>query len=178
MTSRGPDSLQPRAVAAGQGQATNTADFLTGDWKVTRRIHDHSTGQVGSFQGSARFRQCAESDPKHTLAYVERGELRFAGHHGPAERSLMIQDAGDGTADVRFADGREFYRLDLRTGRCEASHPCRADIYQVTVTMLSADSYTETWRVTGPSKDYELQTTYTRAPGTGPDSVAESGDPR
>jgi hypothetical protein len=51
-------------------------------------------------------------------------------------------------------------------------------VYQVMVTLLSPDSYTETWRVTGPSKDYELQTTYTRAPGTGPDSAAESADPR
>ena len=97
------------------------------------------------------------------LAYRERGELRFGSHRGPASRCLLILDLGDGTADVRFADGREFYRLDLRSGACQAAHPCRADQYLVTVTQLSEDSYTETWRVAGPDKDYELVTNYTRA---------------
>ena len=97
------------------------------------------------------------------LAYCEHGELQLGSHRGPASRSLLIRDLADGTADVRFADGREFYRLDLRSGTCQAVHPCRADEYQVTVTRLSADSYTETWRVAGPAKDYELATTYSRA---------------
>jgi hypothetical protein len=148
--------------------AASTVDYLSGDWTVIRRISDHRTGQVGSFHGMASFQPAAETSPVEarfgpTLAYTESGELRLGGHRGPARRSMLVLDAGDGAADIRFADGREFYRLDLRTGSCAAAHPCRADQYHVTVMRLSADSYAETWRVTGPSKDYELHTTYTRA---------------
>jgi hypothetical protein len=157
-----------------QARVGSTVDFLSGDWTLMRRISDHRTGQVGSFHGTASFCPSATSQPGRTLTYVESGELRLGSHRGPAGRSLLVLDAGDGTADVRFSDGREFYRLDLRTGSWTAAHPCRADRYNVTITRLSPDSYAETWRVTGPSKDYELRTTYTRA-GTGATVPAAAG---
>jgi Family of unknown function (DUF6314) len=177
----GPNAAPPASRTAGQALAGSTSTFLSGDWNVVRRISDHRTGHVGSFRGEASFRPCAEPSPSaagvrhevdpdgdlgHTgrvLAYCERGELRLGSHRGPASRSLLVRDLADGTADVRFADGREFYRLDLRSGSCHAAHPCLADQYLVTVTRLGADSYTETWRVAGPDKDYELAATYTRA---------------
>ncbi len=179
----GLDSAPPAPRSAGQALAGSTADFLSGDWNVVRRISDHRTGQVGSFRGEASFHPCPagllggagisleverDAQPGQTgrvLAYRERGELHLGSHRGPASRSLLLRDLPDGTADVRFADGREFYRLDLRSGTCEATHPCRADQYLLTVTRLSADSYTETWRVAGPAKDYELTATYTRTGG-------------
>ncbi len=156
----------------------STVDFLSGDWNVERRICDRRGAQVGSFRGTASFRTCPESAAGRTLAYVESGELSLGSHRGPAGRSLLVLDAGDGSADVRFPDGREFYRLDLRTVSCTATHPCRADLYDVTVTRLSADSYAENWRVTGPEKDYELRTTYTRTGCASPDSAAGIGGPR
>lgn len=97
------------------------------------------------------------------LEYSEQGELQFGRHRRPAGRCLLYLAVTDGSVDVRFADGREFYRLDLRSGACRAEHPCRADRYLVTVTRLSQDSFTEAWRVSGPAKDYELTTTYSRA---------------
>jgi hypothetical protein len=66
---------------------------------------------------------------------------------------------------VRFADGGEFYLLDLRSGIWQAVHPCRADEYRVTVTRLGPDSFREIWQVEGRDKDYELRTTYLRARG-------------
>jgi hypothetical protein len=177
-----PVSRLPARYRAGvsSDRPDSTVGFLSGDWNVERRICDHRGGQVGSFRGTASYRSGAgsASAQQATLTYVESGELRLGSHRGPAGRSLLILDAGDGTADVRFADGREFYRLDLRAGSCTAAHPCRADRYHVTVTRLSADSFAETWRVTGPEKDYELQTTYTRACGANPDSDAGPGDAR
>jgi len=157
-----------------QAQAGSTVDFLSGDWTLARRISNHRTGQVGSFHGTASFCPSATSKPGRVLTYTESGELRLGNHRGPAGRSLLVLDAGDGTADVQFSDGREFYRLDLRTGTCTAAHPCRADRYHLTVTRLGPDSYAETWRVTGPSKDYELRTTYTRA-GSGATFHAAGG---
>jgi hypothetical protein len=177
VTSGGPDRLQPAGGSAALAPVGGTADFLSGDWNVVRRINDHSSGQVGSFRGTASFRPCAESRPR-TLVYTESGELRLGSHRGPAGRRLLVLDPGDGTVDVQFADGREFYRLDLRLGACAAEHPCRADQYDVTVTRLSADSYAETWRVTGPAKDYELQTTYTRTGCTSADTATRTGSQR
>jgi Family of unknown function (DUF6314) len=152
----GADQPSPARRTAGEG---STVDFLDGDWNVVRHISDHQTGEVGEFRGQASFRRCPDG---LVLSYHEHGELRFGSHRGPANRSLLYRELADGSADVRFADGREFYRLDLRSGTWSAEHPCRADHYRVTVRRLSPDSFCETWRVTGPAKDYELATTYTR----------------
>jgi Family of unknown function (DUF6314) len=175
VSSDGPDRHQPAAGSAAQAVSGSTVGFLAGDWTLIRRIRDHRTGQIGTFCGTASFRPCrAEQAEPPLLAYTESGELQFGSHRGPASRSLLVRDLPDGTADVRFADGREFFRLDLRSGSCAAAHPCRADRYDVTVTRLSADSYAETWRVAGPAKDYELSTTYIRAET----SESTAGEPR
>ena len=152
-----------RAGADAPSLPGGTVSYLAGDWDVVRQIADPRSGQAGSFRGRASFR-AAGSQPG-VLDFTERGELRFGGHQGPATRRLRYHGRADGGADVRFADGREFYRLDLRAGVCQAVHPCRADRYAVTVTWLSPDSFTEVWQVTGPAKDYDLTTVYTRAAG-------------
>lgn len=159
---RGPDAAQPD-LAAG------TLGYLTGDWAVVREIADHRSGVAGSFRGRASFRPRSESAAAdadgldgRVLELTEDGELRFGAHHGPASRNLLYYGCSDGSAEVRFADGREFYHLDLRTGGCHAVHPCRADRYAVTVTWLTADSFTEVWQVNGPAKNYDLTSVYTR----------------
>jgi hypothetical protein len=144
--------------------------YLAGEWDVVREIADHRSGIAGSFRGRASFRPRPESSAPDSgcpdggvLELTEEGQLRFGAHHGPAGRSLLYYGCSDGSADVRFSDGREFYHLDLRTGGCHAVHPCRADRYAVTVTWLTADSFTEVWQVTGPEKDYDLTSVYTRS---------------
>jgi hypothetical protein len=162
MPQAGGPGCPPPARAGGGGGGKNrawTIEFLRGDWSVERQIHDWRTGQDGSFRGTARFRVTADGCG---LDYTEDGDLCFGSHHGPAQRRLIYSGRPDGAADVRFADGREFYRLDLRQGNWQAEHPCRADNYHVTITRLSNDSFTETWQVAGPDKDYELMTTYRR----------------
>jgi hypothetical protein len=143
--------------------AGGTVEYLCGDWDVVREISDYRGGQEGWFRGHARFRPSGDGQ---VLRYTEDGELEFGSHRGPASRTLIYASRPDGTADVRFADGREFYQLDLREGSWQAEHPCRADQYTVTVTRLTADSFTETWHVAGPGKDYELRTSYRRADRT------------
>lgn len=140
-----------------------TVEYLAGDWDVVREIADHLGGQPGEFRGRASFRPGSATASGRVLDFAEQGELRFGGYQGPATRSLQYEGLADGSADVRFADGRAFFRLDLRCGRCRAEHLCRADRYAVTVTWLSPDCFTEIWRVTGPDKDYDMTTVYTRA---------------
>jgi hypothetical protein len=162
----------PPSAGTGSAHSGRTIEFLRGDWDVERQITDRRSGQDGVFRGRARFLPSADGGG---LEYTENGELHFGSHHGPASRSLSYLGRPDGAADVRFADGREFYRLDLQSGRCEADHPCRADQYHVTVTALGANAFSETWQVAGPGKDYELRTLYRRMTGAGSDGGFPAG---
>ena len=148
-------------------QPGSTLEFLIGDWNVVRRISDCRSGRRGCFLGTAVFLPAAG-----IVRYTEQGELTFGDHRGPASRALQYTAGAGGAADVRFADGREFFCLDLSSGSCRAEHLCGKDRYQVTVTRVSQDSFTETWRVTGPAKNYEMTTRYLRT-GNGP--VAGTG---
>jgi hypothetical protein len=136
-------------------------DFLTGQWNVVRDISDARSGTTGRFRGTASFTPAAGG-----ARFAEEGELAFGSHRGPASRSLIYAARTDGAADVFFADGREFFRLDLTSGDCQAEHLCRADRYEVTVSRTGDDSFTEIWRVTGPAKDYQLSSRYSRASST------------
>jgi len=138
----------------------DTLAFLRGRWRLERRLDDHRSGVRGTFTGEAEF---AATDDPVLLRYMERGELRFGGHAGPARRALLLRELPDGAAEVRFADGREFYVLDLRSGRWTARHGCGADEYVVSFLVRTAGWLEERWHVTGPRKAYETVTTLRRA---------------
>lgn len=155
MTSEGSGCASP--LLAG-----STLEYLQGHWSLTRHIADHRARRCGTFAGQASFRPAAGETGSGRLAYREQGELTFGEHRGPAWRELILLGTPDGAADVLFADGRAFYRLDLRGGSWQAEHPCNEDSYVVTLGVLSADSFTESWRVRGPEKDYDMTATFTR----------------
>ncbi|WP_306213161.1 DUF6314 family protein [Actinoplanes sp. RD1] len=134
--------------------------FLRGDWSVRRLITDRRAGRDGLFTGRATF----SPGEDRSLAYAEEGELRYGDHVGPATRRLIYRADGE-LLDVRFADGRPFYRLDLRAESWDAEHPCGADLYTVTGRITGPDEFTELWHAGGPAKDYDLATTYTRVTG-------------
>jgi hypothetical protein len=144
----------------------DTLAFLRGSWRLERRLDDHRSGAGGTFTGDAEF---AATDDPAVLRYTERGELRFGGHTGPARRALLLRELPDGAADVRFADGREFYVLDLRSGWWTARHGCGADEYAVSYLVRAAGWLEECWHVTGPRKAYDSVTTLRRV------GAAESG---
>jgi Family of unknown function (DUF6314) len=154
------DSLGPyRMPSRGAMPVADTLAFLRGRWRLERRLADHRSGIGGTFTGDAAF--AATADPA-VLRYVERGELRFGGHVGPAIRTLVLLGRPGGAADVRFADGREFYRLDLGPGCCQAEHRCGPDHYAVTYRVLAQDLLEEHWRVAGPRKAYDSVTALRR----------------
>jgi hypothetical protein len=141
----------------------DAVEFLRGRWRVERHLADHVTGTIGTFDGAAVF---AVSGPA-TLAYHEQGELRFGTYQGEASRRLVYRGRPDGTADVSFADGRDFYHLDPRPGHWQGQHPCGRDHYTLAAERVGAGSFRERWQVRGPGKDYEISTILTRAgPGT------------
>jgi len=144
--------------------------FLHGRWRLERRLVDRVTGCSGTFAGTAQFAPLggtagagAGGNGLAALTYHEHGELRFRGHRGPASRSLIFRGRPDGTADVCFADGREFYRLDPRSGTWRGEHQCGADHYAVAGQVLGSGKFQERWLVRGPAKDYYIITTLVRA---------------
>lgn len=151
-------------------RVSDTLAFAAGHWRIERVLADHRSGTQGRFTGSATLSEPTLSEPVLSqpdepwpvLCYLETGELHFGTHSGPATRTLRYQGRPDGTVDVRFADGRLFYRLDLRSGRCEAVHQCRADRYEITYLALSEDVLEERWQVHGPAKDYHATATLIR----------------
>ena len=135
---------------------------MAGRWRAERLITDYRSGITGVFIGTASFTRLGDPADPGALAYREDGELVYGRHRGPASRSLLYLPAANGAMAVQFADGRDFYALDLRSGTCQAEHPCGQDSYYVTVRLLGPDAYTEHWRVTGRGKDYLMTTTLTR----------------
>lgn len=137
--------------------------YLRGLWHIEREIVDRTTGETGTFRGTAVFAAHAGADGSPlSLEHAENGDLTWRGVTRPAGRVLLLHPAGDGTARVTFSDGRPFHDLDLRTGRWTAGHPCRADAYTGEFEVLGPDGWQVAWTVRGPAKDMVLTSFYTR----------------
>jgi hypothetical protein len=169
----GPDVLgRYHAGVSPTFRAAPVLAYLLGAWRVDRRLTDFAGAGTGTFTGRASWTpagseaaQTGAGETGAALAYREDGELVWRGRAGPAYRELLYVAGPDGTADVRFADGRPFYRLDPRDGRWTAAHDCGPDRYEVTGELTGPDTLTEHWHARGPDTDYELVTVLTRLPG-------------
>ena len=137
---------------------TNLKAYLIGDWSVERLISDRARGMSGRLNGQATFTPSASG-----LLYEERGMLSFGAHCGPAEQSYRFDfPQGLDHASVFFRDGRPFHDLNLSRGSDRVDHGCHPDCYAGLFVALSSTEWRCEWRVTGPRKDYDLVTTYTR----------------
>lgn len=141
-------------------RAPDTLGFLLGEWSLERRITDHLTDQDLVFDGTAQVTPDT-ADPE-TAIYREEGLLEVHGRSGPARRSLRFARIAPAGVAVAFADGRPFFDLDLTTGICTATHPCKADTYLLSFDVLDADTMLEGWNVRGPDKDYDAETVWRR----------------
>lgn len=132
-------------------------DYLEGDWRLERALVDLAAGRVGAMTGVAAIIPAASG-----LIYCERGTVRFGGFEGPGERRYLYQFQGRERAIVRFADGREFHRLDLSAGLCRVRHRCGGDLYQGVLTALGPAAWRSRWTVRGPRKHQLIRTRYRR----------------
>jgi len=135
----------------------DTLAYLAGMWTLTRAIVDHRAGVRGSFDGAAQVRACGRRG-----RYEEHGRLRLGSYDGSARRALDLVGTNGAVVAVLFADGRPFFDLDLSAGTCRAVHQCSRDRYELNFGVGSPDLLLEHWRVHGPDKDYEAQTTWRR----------------
>jgi hypothetical protein len=164
------DSDPGEQTGAGGGTDTGTdtcpggAAPRTGAGTGTRT--DTGTGTRSDTAGSgARTGPAPGTHPApNGLLHHESGTFTWHGTARPAERTLRYLPGDDpATARVRFADGRPFHDLDLRTGHHRADHPCALDLYRGEFEVFDADHWRTRWRVAGPAKDLILTTDYVRA---------------
>jgi hypothetical protein len=145
-------------------EVLDALSYLLGSWRVERRIEDHRGGINGTFIGNADFVRVDDSalSQEITLHYQETGELHFGDFCGPSQRTLKYVSLEGATIEIHFSDGRHFIDLDLSQGPSHSLHPCNLDEYEIGFFARSDDVLEETWRVRGPTKDYEATTTLTR----------------
>lgn len=134
------------------------AAWLPGRWHLRRRLTTADGAPLGTFVGELTVTR----DGPDAATSVERGVFTHDGRDLDASRTLRYDLHDDGTATVRFADGRPFHHLDLRTGRSDAIHPCAADTYRGRTEVTDVDAWTQTWQVDGPTKSYTSVTHATR----------------
>ncbi|QPM89957.1 hypothetical protein PSAL_011880 [Pseudooceanicola algae] len=132
-----------------------------GDWRIERRVAN-ALGEDARLEGLARFCPLDTPSGGGALEVTETGTMQLAGQSFAAERRYLWRTVGARIA-VDFDDGRFFH--DFAPGEIspEARHDCAPDLYLVTYDFSRWPDWTAHWRVTGPRKDYGMQTRYTRA---------------
>lgn len=131
-------------------------DFL-GRWRIDRRIAN-AIGADAQFSGVAEFTGDAAR-----LVLEERGEMRLEGQGADtpamqATRRYHWQQGRQGI-EVFFDDGR-FFHLIGPDAEVRARHDCAPDLYQVAYDFRTWPQWSSVWSVTGPRKDYRMETRY------------------
>lgn len=159
--------------------------FLAGRWHLSRAILDRRAGQTGRLEGEASFSpapaavetgpaplrvgKAADAVPAagSVLVWQETGRMRLGGFESEVFRVYRCWFPAPAHGEIRFPDGRLFHPLDLTDGTCAVRHPCGDDLYLGLYRALDADRLQVHWTVTGPRKDYALDSLYQRAPQHG-----------
>jgi hypothetical protein len=132
--------------------------FLSGAWHVDRRLFDRSRSIAGELKGEAHF-----TPSGRCLIYGENGTFIFGAHRGAAEQRLSYEFPwGNAQASVKFRDGRPFHVLDLSDGQAVVTHSCGRDHYEGCFAAIGPGQWKSAWNVSGPRKDQEIATLYTR----------------
>lgn len=138
-----------------QGGARDLADFA-GAWTLSRVI-SQGDGTTARFDGQAVWSwQDGAAEP--TLDYVETGTLRLPGQRPmEAERRYLWRSG----PTVWFDDGRFFHAVPKAGGA--AHHFCAPDDYRVSYDFSDWPDFSTRWIVSGPRKDYIMDTRFRRA---------------
>jgi hypothetical protein len=148
-------------LAHGDGGAVmRPADFLTGDWIMTRSIRFRRTAKRGFLEGRASV-----SRDGHHLSLIEQGLLRLDGREAMASQRYALTFHG-AMVRVHFRDGSFFHDFELRASGYTTIYHCDPDQYVGRYRVLDPDVWSLTWCVRGPRKDYDMRTLYRRVSGS------------
>jgi hypothetical protein len=147
------------AGIAGWGDASDVTKKLIGSWSLDRVIEGQAT-----MQGLAVFTPLDSG----WLAYREQGHLKLAnGTTVQAEREYFFSSS-DGGFSVFFREDppRLFHEISLSASSGGAlsggaRHLCKRDDYQSAYMFLPDGTFVVRHVVSGPSKDYTMNTIYT-----------------
>lgn len=134
------------------------AQFLLGDWQVTRLGWDGVPARTMRLCGTARFSACSVG-----LLFEERGLISMGAYVGEATRRYVFKIDSASAATVCFEDGRPFHHLDLETGLACVQHDCAPDRYEGRYCVLAPTCWLLSWRVTGPRKNQVLTSRFIRS---------------
>jgi hypothetical protein len=127
---------------------------FTGRWQIDRNI-TNAVGPDAGFVGVAIF-----VPGEGGLVMREEGEMRVTGQEPMRSTRQYVWRAGDAGIDVFFDDGRFFHQI--RPGVTPvAHHDCAPDVYRVAYDFGSWPRWRSVWQVTGPRKDYVMETVFT-----------------
>jgi hypothetical protein len=158
---RGPEDMNAATIDS-WGDASDITKKLIGSWSLNRIIEGQAT-----MLGTAIF---APLDSRW-LAYREQGYLTLAnGTTMQAEREHLFSSSDDGfKVFFREDPPRLFHEISLSassggelSGR--ARHLCKHDDYQSAYMFRPDGTFVVRHVVSGPRKDYTMNTTYTRFP--------------
>lgn len=135
----------------GVADGMKLSDF-EGDWAIKRRIRN-AIGADAQFSGTASFSRDGEG-----LILSEAGEMKIDGVLMQAARRYFWRQ-GKAGIEVYFEDGR-FFHLIGGGQRVQAHHDCAPDIYDVCYDFSGWPEWGSVWNVTGPRKDYRMETAY------------------
>ena len=124
---------------------------FNGLWQLSRAI-THANGGQAQFEGTANWAPHPDG-----LFYEEVGQLRIENAQPIKATRSYIWKVG---LNIYFPDGRFFHQVPLNGE--EAHHNCPPDDYRVRYDFAKWPSFSAKWRVTGPKKDYEMVSIYTR----------------
>lgn len=122
-----------------------------GRWHLERHILS-TQGPDARFEGRAVW-----SRTDGGLLYLEEGQMTLEGHPPMhAERRFFWAE----DLSVFFEDGRFFHRVPGQGG--DTAHWCDPDSYTLHYAFREWPVFHVHWRVSGPRKDYQARTQYTR----------------
>ncbi len=128
---------------------------LVGCWTLERTIDDRHTGVPCLVHGTLELTE----EPDGRMRWHESGTMVREGQHVPVVRTLFVAPRADGWM-VTFEDGREFH--PWRPAET-VEHPCGRDLYRGFLDLETRrgpdrGSWSITWTVIGPAKDYTMVT--------------------
>ena len=126
-------------------------DFTDSPWAISRQIIDRTQDAKLTFRG-----RCKVSGGW----YQETGQIVLPNGQTLSSTRRYRWDATSEGVDVYFDDGRFFHWIDLAHTAPQARHFCDPDSYAVSYKFTQWPVWTSLWKVKGPRKDYEMQSSY------------------
>ncbi|HJD56041.1 MAG TPA: DUF6314 family protein [Rickettsia endosymbiont of Pyrocoelia pectoralis] len=130
---------------------------LPGKYHIKRTISNHGCGE-----GIAYFSQINPNE----LLYKE--ELNFT-YHGYDNQILAVKEYKyifENNNIIKYFTDKEsslFYKLDFVSNtKAIGSHLCGQDQYNATYIFVNPDSFSLTYEVLGPQKNFNISTIFTR----------------